>query len=108
MTYTLPYEHLTDREFTRAIKLAGVKRIRLHDLRTTYASHFCINGGNILALSRILGHKSVTITQKFYASVNSDFLKTQSQVIELGVGKLGLEENSRVLSLGLNRNGTDF
>jgi integrase len=104
----LPYEHITDREFARAVKLAGVKRIRLHDLRTTYASHFCINGGNILALSRILGHKSVTITQKFYASVNSDFLKAQSQVIEFGVGKLNSVENGAVLNLALNRNGTVY
>lgn len=104
----LPYEHLTDREFARAVKLAGVRKIRLHDLRTTYASHFCIMGGNVLALSKILGHKSITITQKFYASVNSDFIKEEAQGIELGVGKLKKEGSETVLNMVLNRNGTAF
>ncbi len=76
------YEHLGDRVFKKAVQKAGVKQIRFHDLRTTYASHFCINNGNIFALSKILGHKSVNITQKFYAETNNDFINNESCRVE--------------------------
>lgn len=36
-----------------------------HVLRHTFASHFMINGGNIVTLQRILGHHSITMTQRY-------------------------------------------
>ncbi|CAG0983459.1 Tyrosine recombinase XerD [Methylophilaceae bacterium] len=36
-----------------------------HVLRHTFASHFMMNGGNILTLQRILGHSSITMTMKY-------------------------------------------
>lgn len=36
-----------------------------HVLRHTFASHFMINGGNILSLQRILGHQSLTMTMRY-------------------------------------------
>ncbi|QUM90529.1 tyrosine-type recombinase/integrase [Moritella sp. 36] len=36
-----------------------------HVLRHTFASHFMINGGNILVLQRILGHASILDTMKY-------------------------------------------
>ena len=36
-----------------------------HVLRHTFASHFMMNGGNILVLQRILGHASITDTMKY-------------------------------------------
>ena len=91
------YEHLGDRAFRRAAALAGVKQIRFHDLRTTYASHFCINNGNVFALSKILGHKSVTITQKFYAETNNDFLNGESCRVEFSPCQK--QEANRVLRI---------
>jgi integrase len=41
--------------------------LRFHDLRHTFASHWVMNGGDIFRLSKVLGHKSVAITQKIYA-----------------------------------------
>jgi integrase len=80
----ISYEHLTDRLFRAAVKRAGVRQIRLHDLRTTFASHFCINNGNVFVLSKILGHKSVNITQKFYAEINNDFLNSGAETVSFG------------------------
>ena len=40
----------------RFAKLAGVRGIRFHDLRHTFASQFMMRGGNIYDLKRILGH----------------------------------------------------
>ncbi|ATJ81221.1 tyrosine-type recombinase/integrase [Halomonas beimenensis] len=36
-----------------------------HVLRHTFASHFMMNGGNILVLQRILGHQSITMTMRY-------------------------------------------
>lgn len=36
-----------------------------HVLRHTFASHFMVNGGNILTLQRILGHHSLTMTMRY-------------------------------------------
>lgn len=36
-----------------------------HILRHTFASHFMINGGNILTLQKILGHSSITVTMRY-------------------------------------------
>lgn len=43
------------------------RKIRFHDLRHTFASHWVMNGGDIFRLSKALGHKSVLITQRTYA-----------------------------------------
>ena len=45
-----------------------------HVLRHTFASHFMMAGGNILALQRILGHQSLTMTMR-YAHLAPDHLK---------------------------------
>lgn len=44
-----------------------------HVMRHTFASHFMINGGNILALQRILGHSSLAMTMR-YAHLSPDHL----------------------------------
>lgn len=36
-----------------------------HILRHTFASHFMMNGGNILALQKVLGHRSLTMTMRY-------------------------------------------
>ncbi|MBL9015131.1 MAG: site-specific integrase, partial [Myxococcales bacterium] len=54
--------------FKQAVKRAGLPSVlRFHDLRHTFASHWVLDGGDIFRLSKILGHSSVTITQKVYA-----------------------------------------
>lgn len=36
-----------------------------HVMRHTYASHFMMNGGDILTLQRVLGHSSITLTMRY-------------------------------------------
>ena len=45
-----------------------------HVLRHTFASHFMINGGNILTLQRVLGHASLAMTMR-YAHLAPDHLQ---------------------------------
>ncbi|WP_310735739.1 tyrosine-type recombinase/integrase [Psychromonas sp. SR45-3] len=56
------------KSFRMAIEKAKVKLPKgqsTHVLRHTFASHFMMNGGNILVLQQILGHASITDTMKY-------------------------------------------
>lgn len=45
-----------------------------HILRHTFASHFMMNGGNIIALQKILGHHSLAMTMR-YAHLSPEHLQ---------------------------------
>lgn len=45
-------------------------RLRWHDLRHTFASHWMMDGGCIFKLSKILGHHSVKVTEQVYAHLS--------------------------------------
>lgn len=45
-----------------------------HVLRHTFASHFLMNGGNILVLQRVLGHTDIKMTMR-YAHFAPDHLE---------------------------------
>jgi len=47
---------------------------RTHILRHTFASHFMMNGGNILTLQKVLGHSSLDMTMK-YSHLAPDYLQ---------------------------------
>ncbi|MBI5658370.1 MAG: tyrosine-type recombinase/integrase [Nitrosomonadales bacterium] len=54
--------------FREAVEKCGLtlpKGQLTHVLRHTFASHFIMNGGNILVLQRILGHSSLTMTMRY-------------------------------------------
>lgn len=66
------------RDFRTAMKntleRAGLKKIRFHDLRHTFASNFIMSGGNILSLNKILGHSDLKMTMR-YAHLAPDYLE---------------------------------
>lgn len=53
--------------FDKYIKLSGVKRIRIHDLRHSFATNAIAAGSNIVAVSHYLGHANINITLGVYA-----------------------------------------
>ena len=61
------------REILKAVKPNLPKGQALHVLRHTFATHFMSNGGNIITLQRILGHKSIEQTM-VYAHFAPDYL----------------------------------
>ncbi len=64
--------------FETACKNANIDDFHFHDLRHTFATHFLMRGGDIRALQEILGHSSITMTQK-YTHVVNDHLKKQME-----------------------------
>lgn len=61
------------REVLRRVKPDLPKGQALHVLRHTFATHFMINGGNIITLQRILGHTTIEQTMT-YAHFAPDYL----------------------------------
>ena len=63
---------------------AGVKKIRIHDLRHSHASLLINLGANILLVSKRLGHESPEITLKIYAhlfpTVETDIINKISKL----------------------------
>lgn len=78
-------EHLSHRFFLKAIKKAGVKKIRFHDLRGTFSANFCMAGGDIYALSKILGHTKVDMTSQKYAHLHPTYLKNCVEIVQFDV-----------------------
>jgi len=65
------------RAFKTACKRARLKDLRFHDLRHTYASRFIQSGGSLYALQKLLGHKSIAMTQR-YAHLSPGYLKDEA------------------------------
>lgn len=52
-------------EMTRGAKVAGVKRIRIHDLRHSHVSLLIDSGFTALAIAERLGHESIEVTYRY-------------------------------------------
>ncbi|MDI7269390.1 MAG: tyrosine-type recombinase/integrase [Myxococcota bacterium] len=53
------------REFAALCKRAGVRQLRFHDLRHAFATHYMRAGGNLYNLKAILGHSTITLTERY-------------------------------------------
>ncbi len=60
-----------DKGFRGACKRAGIKNLRFHDLRHTFASHLVMNGVDLKTIQELLGHKSLEMTLR-YAHLSPD------------------------------------
>ncbi len=72
-------DNMVKREFWTALERAGIRRIRFHDLRHTFATLLIANGENIKFVQYQLGHASATTTLDRYGHV---FPGTQNQAAE--------------------------
>ena len=55
------------RAFDKAVQRARLRKIRIHDLRHTYATLRIPKGDNIGDISRQLGHSSIEVTMDIYS-----------------------------------------
>ncbi|MCF6155365.1 MAG: site-specific integrase [Candidatus Brocadia sp.] len=57
--------HNLRRAFSIAIKKAGIHDFHFHDLRHTFATRLAQRGIDIYKISRLLGHHSIEMTQRY-------------------------------------------
>lgn len=67
------------KHFTKGIKNSGVKKIRLHDLRHSFATNAICNGCNIVAVSKYLGHATIQQTLETYTHL---LQKTDDELVQ--------------------------
>lgn len=80
--------NFTKRVFQPALERAGLKEVRIHDLRHTAVSHQLRAGANLLAISKIAGHAKPSTTLNVYAHELDDSLDTiRSTIDEMLPGK---------------------
>lgn len=65
-------DNLRKQTFGRLVTLAGVRRVRPHDLRHCYASTLLAAGVPLKTVSELLGHSSVSITADIYGHLTLD------------------------------------
>jgi integrase len=81
---------------------SGVRRIKIHDLRHTFASHFIMNGEDIFTLQRILGHSDSKMTMR-YAHLAPDYLAEKATVVKFNSNLNKPKENLIHMSAGFSR-----
>jgi len=67
-TYLLPYTFrraLKSEGFSSALKKAGIKDFRFHDLRHTFGSHLVMQGVDLRTVQQLMGHKEISITMRY-------------------------------------------
>jgi integrase len=58
-------EHFGTLRFSPSCEKAGVKRIGLHGLRHTFASHLAMSGVPVSAIQNLLGHTTLKMTERY-------------------------------------------
>lgn len=64
------------RSFHTALKRAGIKDFRWHDLRHTSASHLLMRGASMKAVKEHLGHTTIAMTER-YSHLSKDFQREE-------------------------------
>lgn len=49
----------------RYFKKAGIENVKINDLRHTFVAHHLKNGVSLVFLSRVLGHKRLSSTERY-------------------------------------------
>src|SRR5262249_7369014 len=69
--------------FEGAVRDAQIEDFRFHDLRHTFASHFMMSTGDLVALQKILGHATLAMTMR-YAHLAPAHLRKAMDAFHLG------------------------
>jgi len=92
------YSHdIINLNFKRLLKLNNIEQRTLYNLRHTFASQLISNGADIVWVSKMLGHKDVSITLKVYTKFIQEQEDTRFKKIEQMGTIMGTVLNSKNL-----------
>jgi len=66
----------------RFFKSAGIENVKVNDLRHTFVAHHLMKGTSLVYLSKIVGHKRVSTTERYLQYIDK---KSSDEKSELGV-----------------------
>ncbi|WP_287154458.1 site-specific integrase [Candidatus Solincola tengchongensis] len=95
--------NLISREFEPALLSAGIRKIRFHDLRHTYASLAIASGADPKGLQSVLGYSSITVTMDTYGHLFPGHMESITRGLD-GMFPVSNKE-SKVVSLPRRRDG---
>lgn len=72
--------------FNVDLKESNVVKIRFHDIRHTFASHFVMRGGSLYDLQKLLGHSDIRTTER-YAHLSPEHVSKQVELIAIEGGR---------------------
>ena len=81
------HDNMCHRYVKPALKKAGLKNLRFHDLRHTYASLLIEQGENIKYIQIQLGHSNPTMTLNVYAHLMRPYNQESAQKLENSIFK---------------------
>jgi integrase len=67
LTSALDYYNLKHRHFSKCLQHAGLRQIRFHDKRHTYATLLLMQGESPVYFKEQLGHSSIKVTVDIYS-----------------------------------------
>jgi len=87
-------------DFARIAKRAGLKGVRFHDLRHTFASLMLLRGAKPKVISEALGHASVAFTMDTYSHIiegmQEDAMALLDEVLPAGINGVSQKNNAKL------------
>ena len=80
--------------FSKLLEQNGLRHIRFHDLRHTFATLALENGMDVKTLSAMLGHVSAATTLDIYTHITDDMQRAAAENIDRGIGKAAPQEDA--------------
>jgi len=72
------------------LQVAGLPKIRFHDLRHTAASLLLNNGQGAIAVSKLLGHSNPSVTLNIYAHVYNETMDEVARTMDRLVSPIAI------------------
>lgn len=93
-------EKTMNRQLDSVLKHLGIKKfLTYHDLRRSFATQLQANKVDIKRVSKLLGHSSVTMTEKYVKVRDEDLDKAMDSWDQIGKGSQESEEVANVLDV---------
>ena len=70
------------RSFRALLRKAGLRRVRIHDLRHTTASLLLSQGVSPRVVMEILGHSQISVTMNTYSHVSPELSRTAARSMD--------------------------